>query len=83
MTPNNYERLPLHLRIEAGYRMPQRPYSKEKVTDISDDLNISRSHLYSLETKYKEDPTMADRPREGRPPKIDEYIERRVLRIFI
>ena len=80
MTSNNYERLPLHLRIEAGYRMSQRPYSKEKVTDTSDDLNISRSHLYSLETKYKEDPTMADRPREGRPPKIDEYIERRVLR---
>lgn len=80
MNPNTYERIPLHLRIQAGYRMAHRLEHAERVTDIATDLNISRSHLYVLEEKYAEDPTMVDRPRDGRPPKVDDHLARRVIR---
>ena len=75
-----YERIPLHLRIQAGYRMAHRSESKEKVIDIANDLNISRSHLYLLEDKFDEDPTMIDKHRESRPSKVDGYLERRIGR---
>ena len=54
--------------------------TKETVTDISRDLQISRSHLYVLERKYDEDPTMADKQREGCPTKVDEHLQRRIVR---
>jgi len=33
-----------------------------------------------FEKKYKRDPSMIDEEREGRPKKIDEHLERRVIR---
>lgn len=75
-----YERIPLHLRIQAGHRMAHRGESGEKVVDIANDLKISRSHLYLLEAKFDEDPTMIDKHREGRPSKVDAHLERRIGR---
>lgn len=80
MQPNHQQRLPVHKRVEAGYRMSHRSETGEKVTEISEDLGISRSALYSLENKYAEDPSMADKPRGGRPAKVDERLERRIIR---
>ena len=73
------ERIPLHRRTETATRMRLRFQTKETVTDISRDLKISRSHLYVLERKYDEDPTMADKQREGCPTKVDEHLQRRIV----
>jgi len=72
--------IPQDLRAIAGWEMTNRADSGKKVTQISKELNISYSHLYNLEKKYQCDPTMADAERLGRPPKIDERSERRMLR---
>jgi len=77
---NHYQRLPLHKRIEGGYRMSHRSETGEKVTEIAEDLKIPRSTLYNLETKYAEDPSMVDKSRGGRPPKVNEHLERRIIR---
>ncbi len=79
MEPRTYDQIPLYVRIQAGSRMANRARSGEKVTDIAADLGVSRSHLYALETKFREDPSMADRPREGRPEKIDEEMEEKII----
>ena len=79
MDQNQNHTIPLATRIEAGYRMAHRHEHAEKVIDIGDDLNICRKHLYNLEAKYNEDQSMMDKPREGRPPKVDDRLERRVL----
>ena len=60
--------------------MAHRSESKEKVIDIANGLSISRSHLYLLEDKFDEDPTMIDKHRESRPSKVDGYLERRIGR---
>lgn len=54
--------------------------NQESVAQISEDTGFSRSHLYLLEDKYNEDPTMADKRREGRPPKVDDRLKRRIIR---
>ena len=56
--------------------MAHRKESGEKVSNISSELSISRSHLYILEEKYKNDPEMRDKRRDGR---HDERIVRRVI----
>ena len=80
MESKAYARIPLHRKIEAGYRMTHRNENSEKVTDIVNDLSILCSHLYSLETKSVSDPTMIDEHRAGCPPKVDERLERRIIR---
>lgn len=52
------------------------------VVEISETLEISRSHLYVLEKKYSEDPTMADKDRSGRPSKVDDRALRRIRDII-
>lgn len=51
------------------------------MTEMANQLRISGSHLYELERKYQEDPTMADSERPGRPPKITERGESRILNL--
>lgn len=80
MSQATFQFIPLHRRIIAGQRMVLRKQSGETVTRISSSLNISRSHLYVLEQKYIEDPSMQDKARGGRPPKVNEYLRRRVIR---
>ena len=53
---------------------------KETVAEISNSMGISRSHLYSLEDKFIEDPSMVDKPRDGRPLKVSDRTERRIVR---
>jgi len=72
--------IPLHLRIEVGRRMATRKETKEKPSEISTETGISYSHLFSLEAKYKKDPSMVDAARPGRPKKNDERTERRIVR---
>ena len=43
-------------------------------------MDISCSQLYLLEEKYRNFPEMKDNQRSGRPPKIDKYMERRIVR---
>ena len=72
--------IPLPLRITAGYRMSKIKETGETVKQISEDLRISRIHLYSLEEKYINDLDMGDKKRSGRPLKVSNYTTRRVLR---
>ena len=62
--------------------MSQRKVTGEKVTHIAQDMNINRTHLYSLEDKYAKDPTMQDKERPDRPLKVDERLERTIVRII-
>jgi len=80
MNNNSYERIPLSKRIEAALRMRNRFKVKETVAEISNSMGISRSHLYSLEDKFIEDPSMVDKPRDGRPLKVSDRTERRIVR---
>lgn len=77
---NHY--IPLVKRIEAGSRMARRKETGEKVSDIASELQVSRSHLYVLEEKYKLDQEMSDKQRAGRPLKIDDQGKRRIVRII-
>ena len=52
MDNNPFNYIPLQKRIEATIRMSQRKVTGEKVTHIAQDMNINRTHLYSLEDKY-------------------------------
>ena len=79
MEPRTYEQIPLHVRIQAGHRMANRVNTGENVNDIATDLGISRTHMYNLEKKFNQDPTMVDRPREGRPIKIDEETKGKIM----
>src|SRR4051812_15043336 len=72
--------IPIHKRVEAEVRMGLRFESGETVTGIAADLDISRQHLYRLEDKYYNDPSMADKERSGRLSKVDPYMEERILR---
>ena len=80
MSKQTYNFIPLRLRIRAGQRMVSRKENQESVSNISRDLGISRSHLYRLEEKYLEDPSMEDKERTGRPRKIKVQMERRIVR---
>lgn len=73
-------RIPQDQRIVAGNRMARRALTGEKVSQIARDTGISRQHLYSLERKYNQDPTMKDQDRSGRPPKVSSELERRIVR---
>lgn len=80
MNENSHHYIPQHLRIAAGLRMTLRWKNKESVADISRETGISRSHLYILEKKYLDDPTMEVEERPGRPRIYDEHTERRIVR---
>jgi len=80
MEPGAYERIPIHKRIELAIRMKSRFKDQESVAQISEDTGVSRSHLYLLEDKYNEDPTMADKRREGRPAKGGDRLKMRIIR---
>lgn len=76
--PNHY--IPLHKRIQAGQLMTQRFQLGITVAEISRQLDISRTHLYELERKYLDDPSMVDQHRVGRPLKVTSPIRRRIVR---
>lgn len=83
MSMTSGKRLPHHVRVEAGSKMNERDASgkrKYSVTSLSQDLSISRKHLYSLEKAYKENPQMPISASPGRPSSIDERMKRRVIR---
>ena len=80
MNSLTYQRIPVHIRIQAAIRMKNRFKNRESVAQISEDMHISRSQLYLLEDKFNEDPTMVDKPREGGPRKVNERMERRIIR---
>ena len=80
MTTRSSHYIPKVVKIEAVERMIHRKEVNETVEQISSDTGISCSHLYTLEKKYRNDPQMEDNQRSGRPPKIDKYMERRILR---
>jgi len=46
---------------------------------ISEETGISEKHLYTLERKYQEDPSMADRERSGRAKKVTTQTERMII----
>ena len=79
MEQRTYKEIPLHVRIQAGDRMANRASTGEKVSDIVSDLGISRSHLYNLENKFNQDPSMVDMHREGRPVKITPETEEKIM----
>jgi len=59
------QHIPQEKRILAGWEMTHRKEKKKPVTQISHELGISRSHLYSLESKYYMKPEMLDFERTG------------------
>jgi len=67
-------------RAEAGCRMALRHETRESVVTISQELNVSMKHLYSLERKREIDPEMKDLRRAGRPAKVNEALQRRIVR---
>jgi transposase len=72
--------IPQYKRIQAATRMNTRARNQETAVGIAQDLEISRSQLYELQSKSIQDPTMADRQRSGRRKKVDEHLERRIIR---
>jgi len=80
MEPGAYEQIPIRKRIELAIRMKSRFKNQESVAQISEDTGVSRSHIYLLEDKYNEDLTMTDKRRQGRPPKVDDKLKRRIIR---
>ena len=69
-------------RAEAGCRMPVRHETRESVVTISQELNVSMKHLYSLERKREIDPEMKDLRRAGRPAKVNEALQRRMCNLL-
>lgn len=80
MDKSRHKRILVEKRVEAAVRMEERKNTKETVEHISTTLGISRQHLYSLEKKHKQHPSMNDIEREGRPKKVTPEIERRIVR---
>jgi len=72
--------IPLSKRVYAAALMESRHRAHMTVVEIQHITKISRGHLYFLEEKFRNDPTMVDKPREGRPKKVDTYLERRIIR---
>jgi len=56
MESNMYQRIPLDKRISAAIRMINRFQVGETVAQISLETGISRTHLYTLEEKYRKYP---------------------------
>ena len=72
--------IPLHERYLATAMMNPRNITGKSVAEIHRETQISRNQLYLLESKYQEDPKMEDLERTGRPRKVDDRIERRIVR---
>ena len=80
MTARCSHYIPRVVKVKAAERMIHRKEVNETVENISFDTGISCSHLYILQKKYRNDPEIKDNKRSGRLPKINEYMERRILR---
>ena len=80
MSKQTYNFIPLRLRIRAGQRMVSRKENQDSVSNFSRYFGTSRSHLYCLEEKCLEDPSMEEKERTGRPRKAKVQMERRVVR---
>jgi len=80
MNQNHAHYIPPNRSVHAGTLMDGRRKAHITVTEIQEGTEISRNHLYLLEDKYHNDPTMAGKPRSGRPAKVDAIMERRIIR---
>ena len=63
MEQSKIQRLNRAQRLEGVIKMSQRGSTGQTVKEISEETGITEKHLYTLERKYQEVPSMVDRER--------------------